>query len=129
MQALAFKAYGEVTRRTAGEKEIEYALFLQITEALENVLDPETRSLSEWADALNRNQQLWTIIATDLLLPGNALPDELKRSLFFLSDFVRQTSLKVLSGDDGIPDLIEVNKTVMAGLVRETSGSMDVEVA
>ena len=129
MQALAFKAYGEVTRRTAGEKEIEYALFLQITEALENVLDPETRSLSEWADALNRNQQLWIIIATDLLLPGNALPDELKRSLFFLSDFVRQTSLKVLSGDDGIPDLIEVNKTVMAGLVRETSGSMDVEVA
>ena len=129
MQALAFKAYGEVTRRTAGEKEIEYALFLQITEALENVLDPETRSLSEWADALNRNQQLWTIIATDLLLPGNALPDELKRSLFFLSDFVRQTSLKVLSGDDGIPDLIEVNKTVMAGLVRQTSDSMDVEVA
>ena len=129
MQALAFKAYGEVTRRTAGEKEIEYALFLQITEALENVLDPETRSLSEWADALNRNQQLWTIIATDLLLPGNALPDELKRSLFFLSEFVRQTSLKVLSGDDGIPDLIEVNKTVMAGLVRQTSDSMDTEVA
>lgn len=129
MQALAFKAYGEVTRRTAGEKEIEYALFLQITEALENVLDPETRSLSEWADALNRNQQLWIIIATDLLLPGNALPDELKRSLFFLSEFVRQTSLKVLSGDDGIPDLIEVNKTVMAGLVRQTSDSMDTEVA
>lgn len=129
MQALAFKAYGEVTRRTAGEKEIEYALFLQITDALENVLDPETRSLSEWADALNRNQQLWTIIATDLLLPGNSLPDELKRSLFFLSEFVRQTSLRVLSGEEGIPDLIEVNKTVMAGLVGQTSDSMNVGAA
>jgi len=129
LQALAFKAYGEITRRTAGEKEIEYALFLQITEALENVLDPETRSFSEWADAISRNQQLWTLIATDLLLPGNALPEELKRSLFFLSEFVRQTSLKVLSGEEGIPDLIEVNKTVMAGLVRQSADSMDAEVA
>jgi len=129
LQALAFKAYGEITRRTAGEKEIEYALFLQITEALENVLDPETRSFSAWADAISRNQQLWTLIATDLLLPGNALPEELKRSLFFLSEFVRQTSLKVLSGEESIPDLIEVNKTVMAGLARLTADAMEVEVA
>jgi flagellar biosynthesis activator protein FlaF len=106
LQALAFKAYGEVAKRTAGNKEIEYALFLQITEALESVRDPETRSIIDWADAIHRNQQLWTIIATDLLLPGNALPDELKQSLIYLSD------------------LIEVNKTVMAGLVRQSGFSV-----
>ncbi len=119
MQALAFKAYGEIAQRTAGNKEVEYALFRQITDALESVTDARSRSLSDWADAINRNQQLWTIIATDLLQPGNALPDELKRSLLVLSEFVRQTSLKVLAGTEVIPDLIEVNKIVMAGLVRQ----------
>jgi flagellar protein FlaF len=118
LQALAFKVYGEIAQRTAGNKEVEYALFQQITDALESVTDARSRSLSDWADAINRNQQLWTIIATDLLQPGNALPDELKRSLLVLSEFVRQTSLKVLAGTEVIPDLIEVNKIVMAGLVR-----------
>ena len=120
MQALAFKTYGEVAKRTAGNKEIEYALFLQITEALESVRDPQTRSITDWADAIHRNQQLWTLIATDLLLPGNALPDELKQSLIYLSEFVRRASLKTLAGEENISDLIEVNKTVMAGLVRQS---------
>lgn len=127
MQALAFKAYGEIAQRTAGEKEIEYALFLQITDALERVVDPDTRSLESWADAIYRNQQLWIIIATDLLQPGNALPDEMKRSLLYLSEFVRQTSLKVLAGAENIPDLIEVNKTVMAGLARPAAFAMEEE--
>lgn len=127
MQALAFKAYGEVAQRTAGEKEIEYALFLQITDALERVVDPETRSLESWADAVYRNQQLWIIIATDLLLPGNALPDEMKRSLLYLSEFVRQTSMKIMAGEESIPDLIEVNKTVMAGLASQTTYNVEEE--
>ncbi len=128
MQALAYKAYGDVARRTASEREIEFALFQQITEALESVVDPTTRSPSAWADAIYRNQQLWTIIATDLLIPSNPLPDELKRSLMFLADFVRQSSLKILAGDESIPDLIEVNRTVMAGLVRQIQYSVEEEV-
>lgn len=129
MQALAYKAYGNVAQRTAGDKEIEFALFQQITEALEGVLDPDTRTPSAWADAISRNQQLWTIIATDLLDPGNGLPDNLKRSLLLLSEFVRQSSLNILAGEESIPDLIEVNKTVMAGLVRHSDYSVEGETA
>ena len=128
MQALAYKAYGAVAHRTASDKEIELALFQQITEALESVVDPKTRSPSAWADAICRNQQLWTIIASDLLIPSNPLPDELKRSLMFLADFVRQSSLKILAGDESIPDLIEVNRTVMAGLVRQIQYGVEEEV-
>lgn len=127
MQALAYKAYGDVAHRTAGDKEIEFALFRQITEALESVVDPRTRSLSDWADAISRNQQLWTIIATDLLNPGNLLPDDLKRSLLFLSEFVRRSSLDILAGKESIPDLIEVNRTVMAGLVPRSDPGLEVE--
>lgn len=119
MQALAYRAYGEVTQRTAGDKEIEYALFLQITQALESVLDPVTRDAAEWADALSRNQQLWTIIAADLLQPGNGLAEDVKRGLLSVSEYVRQACFKALAGEEVIADLIEVNRTVMAGLVRQ----------
>lgn len=127
MQALAFKAYGEVTQRTAGDKELEYALFRQITAALESVQDPQTRSFPEWVDALSRNQQLWSLIANDLLHPGNGLPDHLKRSLIVLSEFVRQSSIKALGGEELISDLIEVNRTVMAGLVGQLETGMEME--
>lgn len=127
MQALAFKAYGEIAQRTAGDKEIEFALFQQITDALEGVLDPRSRIPSAWADALSRNQQLWAIIATDLLQPGNSLPDDLKRSLLYLSEFVRQLTMKIFGGQESISDLIEVNRTVMAGLVRRAIPSVEEE--
>lgn len=127
MQALAYKAYGEIAQRTASNKAIEFALFQQITDALASVADPHDRDLSAWGDALYRNQQLWTIITTDLLLPSNSLPDDLKRSLLFLSEYVRQSSLRILAGEESISDLIDVNKTVMAGLVREPSYSLEEE--
>ena len=116
MQSLAFKAYGEVTQRTAGEKDIELALFRQITDALQRVSEAEDVQPTDWAEAIHRNQQLWTTIAIDLLHPGNALPDALKRSLLYLAEFVRQSSMKIMAGEGEIADLIEVNQSIMNGL-------------
>ena len=122
MQSLAFKAYGEVTQRTAGEKDLEIALFQQITNELRNVSDADTVQPTDWAEAIHRNQQLWTTIAIDLLNPGNALPEEMKRSLLYLAECVRQNSLKILSGDGDIADLIEINQSIMMGLSGASSG-------
>lgn len=116
MQALAYKTYGQTSRRTADPKTIEFAVFKQITEALELVLADGGEDLGLWADALHRNMQLWTVIATDLLNPDNALAPEIKNGLFSLSEFVRRTSHQVLSGGDGLADLIAINQTIMAGL-------------
>ncbi len=116
MQALAYKAYGQTTRRTADPKAIEFALFEQITQALELAQATDGADLGSWADALHRNMQLWTVIATDLLNPDNALPSQTKAGLFSLSEFVRRTSHQVLSGGDGLVDLIDINHTIMAGL-------------
>ena len=116
MQALAYKAYGQVTQRTATGRALEYAVFEQITHDLQSVLDDGGENPGAWGDAIYRNQQLWTIIATDLLSPENALPNELKAGLITLSEFVRRTSMKVLAGSEGLADIIEVNRTIMAGL-------------
>jgi len=116
LQAIAHKAYGQATQRTADTHAIEYALFEQITQALEYVDGEGGSNPALWGDAIHRNMQLWTLIATDLLLPENALAPETKGGLLSLSSFVHRTSHEVLSGRAGLADLIEVNRTVMAGL-------------
>lgn len=116
MQALAYKAYGQVTQRTATGRALEYAVFEQITRDLQSVQDDGGENPGAWGDAIYRNLQLWTIIATDLLSPENALPNETKAGLITLSEFVRRTSMKVLAGSEGLADIIEVNRTIMAGL-------------
>lgn len=117
MQALAYRAYGQVTQRTATGRSLEYALFEQITQALQAVHDIGAADPAEWADALYRNLQMWTIFSADLLSAENALPQDTKAGLLSLSDFVRRTSLQVFGGSEGILNLIEVNRTIMAGLV------------
>ena len=117
MQNIAYKAYGNVTSRTAGEKHIEFALFQQITDALKSVEATESPALSLWADAINRNLDLWTALATDILHPENTLADETKQSLLQLAQFVRRTSMQILASEGGqLTDLIEINSTIMAGL-------------
>ncbi len=116
MQQLAYKAYGEATTRTASDKQIELALFQQITQALRTVARQDDPPLADWADAIHRNQQLWSIISTDVLSAANRLPDDTKASLIQISKFVRQHSLKVLAREATLDDLIEVNETIITGL-------------
>lgn len=129
MQALAYKAYGEATQRTAGEREIEQALFRQITDALVYVSEAENVQPSVWAEAIYRNQKLWASLSVDLLNPGNALAPEIKQSLLHLADFVRLTSLKILGGDGEISDLIEINQTIMMGLAGSVGENQAKETA
>ena len=116
MQALAVKAYGETRNRTADNKSLEHALFDQITESLREVVDQEKTDAAKWADAVNRNLELWTVLTTDLLHPDNKLPEAIRKSLLELSVFVRRHSMQVLSGDAQLADLIEINESIMQRL-------------
>ncbi len=116
MQALAYRAYGEVRDRTASSTTIELSLFRQITAALKEVAASSTPDPASWADALSRNMSLWAILAADLMRPENEMPLEIRTGLINLSEFVRKTSMRVLSGSDEIQDLIDVNITITKGL-------------
>lgn len=116
MQALAVKAYGEVRNRTADDVSLEHALFRQITDGLIEAIDLEKTDASKWADAVNRNLELWTLLATDLLHPENRLNDATRKSLLELSIFVRRASMQILAGEGEISDLVEINESIMKGL-------------
>jgi flagellar protein FlaF len=124
MHQLAYKAYGEVTNRTASDKQIEYALFSEITQALQQISQAEDPAPSEWADAIDRNLQLWTILSTDLANSENQLDSGLKRSLVIIAESVRRISYRVLGGSDELSDLIEINQTIMQGLATQAEASM-----
>lgn len=120
MHQLALKAYGEATKSTADDRQIERLLFQQVTSALEQVAKSEDPSPTDWATAISRNADLWSILATDLVSPENQLPLELKTGLLNLASFVTRESLKVLSGTGKIADLIEINQSILKGLGGQT---------
>ena len=129
MHQLAFKAYGEVTSRTASDKHIETALFSEITQSLQTVSQTDKPAPAEWADAIDRNLQLWTIISTDLLSAENQLDGSLKRNLIGLSESVRRISYAVLAGRGALTDLIEINEAIMKGLAGDPGQGLAGEAA
>lgn len=117
MQSLAHKAYGHVQQRTANPREVEYALFSQITGELSKAYQAEQNSETSYAtEAISRNLQLWTTLASDLMAEDNALPLELRKSLLQLSEYVRKTSLELFSGRGSLESLIDINTSIMQGL-------------
>ena len=126
MQQLAYKAYGEVTSRTANTGQIEYALFQDITQALKNVDEVEMPAPAVWADAIDRNMKLWQILSTDLMSESNELDPALKRNLIALSESVRQISYQVLARKAEITELVEINEIIMQGLEGQTSSPANV---
>ncbi len=116
MQTLAAKTYGQVQHRTAGNRDIEYAVFDQITVDLEGVAQANDADPATRIDAISRNLRLWSLLAADLLSEANALPPETKKSLLTLSEFVRREGMKRLSDDGDLADLIAINRTIMSGL-------------
>lgn len=116
MHQLARKAYSDVTSRTASDKQIEYALFSEITNALKEVAAQKMPPPAVWADAIDRNLQLWLTLTIDLLNPDNQLPPELRMGLLNLGEMVRRISHRVLAGDAELSELIEINEAIIAGL-------------
>lgn len=119
MHALAHKAYGQTKTRTIDDKQLELAVFKQITEALEAASSLPVSEASVRAEALNKNTQLWTILTTDLLHPENAYDANLKRDLLILARFIEKKTPNSLTDNDALNELIEINQTVIAGLVAK----------
>lgn len=122
MHALAHKAYGQVKTRTVDEQHLELLIFRQITDELQAALSSPQSDAVARADALNRNTQLWTILTTDLLHPDNAYPPDLKRSFIVLARTVEKATPTCMTDNDALSELIEINQTVIEGLIAKPVG-------
>ena len=66
--------------------------------------------------ALHRNLQLWIALSADLLDDANKLPEQVRASLLSLSIWVEKHTKSVLAGSATVDALIDVNRSIIAGL-------------
>ncbi|CAM4064331.1 flagellar biosynthesis regulator FlaF [Palleronia rufa] len=108
---LARSAYTTSSTSMRAPRDTEYAAFARATSALKTA-----GTYSERAAAINKNRELWTLLACDVASPDNGLPAELRARIFYLAEFTDQHSSKVLRGDADLAALVEINTAIMAGL-------------
>ncbi|WP_157994817.1 flagellar biosynthesis regulator FlaF [Paracoccus tegillarcae] len=107
--------YGSAGLRT--ERDSEYEAFSHVTRLLRNARSEQLGP--DIVVAINKNTELWSILATDLAQPGNSLADEIKAGLISLAGFAIRHGLAVLNSGAKLDPLIDVNVAVMKGLRGE----------
>ncbi len=116
--ALAKNAYQQSTRSTASPRSVERQLLTRLTSALIAADKNRESDKAGFVRALGKNLEFWTVVATDVASEGNQLPAELRSQLFYLYEFTRHQTNKMINGDETISvhPLIEINQNIMAGL-------------
>lgn len=100
----------------------EYQAFARATHQLTSAMGSD--SFIDLAAALETNRKLWSVLASDVLEGGNELPRELRARIFYLSEFTRAQTRKILEKTASAQALVDVNKAVMRGL-RGSSGPQE----
>lgn len=107
---------------TRSARSVEYDLFSRVTARLSHAAKTKSSDFPKLVKALHDNRRLWTAITTDVLLPDNALPDDLRAQLVSLNAFVQTHSGKILRDNASVRPLIEINLSILRGL-RATGGT------
>ena len=97
-------------------KDNEADVILSITRDMKRSAQMKDRDFNAFVSAVHTNRRLWTRLASDVANPKNALPNELKANIIYLSEFVQVHSGKVLQKDGDVEALVEINLSVLRGL-------------
>ncbi|WP_298677063.1 flagellar biosynthesis regulator FlaF [uncultured Lentibacter sp.] len=116
VQSQARAAYSKHGAPTRTHRGTEYEIFAKITNALRIASAKGPQGFPELADAIHKNRQLWTLLATDVASKNNGLSQDLRARLFYLAEFTQEYSPKVLRQNASIAPLLEINAAIMRGL-------------
>ncbi len=112
-----YQAYRQATTRSESPRDLEYRLFGQVTRALMHAQTVEKSDIATRIDALDWNRRLWSTLATDCSDSGNGLNGPLRAQIISISLFVNRHSSAVMRGEDDFSTLIDINRSIMQGLV------------
>lgn len=119
---MARTAYASPTAPTRSTRSTEYDLFAHITRRLRDAAAAAGTGTpgAVLVRALHDNMDLWTTLAIDVADEGNRLPGELRARLFYLAEFTRIHTSRVMAGAAPAGVLVEINTAVMRGLATRT---------
>jgi flagellar protein FlaF len=113
---MSIQAYQATAQKTEGPRQTEYRAFAIATRGLIDAAALPVTEVGKRGEALAKNRQLWTLLASDCASEGNVLPKPLRAQIISLSMFVdRHTSAVMRQGAD-MDILIDINRTIMQGL-------------
>lgn len=113
-----FKNRQSISSTETTYRDNEYAALSQVTFMMQKTKIVKGHNIQDFLLSINNNLKLWTIFATDLARNENALPIELKSSLFYLFEFTQLETHRIIRGEGDIDALIDINKSIMKGLRR-----------
>ncbi len=113
---MSVQAYQKAAARAETPRQTEYRAFAVATRTLIDSASLPQHEIGKRAEALAKNRQLWTLLASDCAATGNTLPQDLRAQIISLSLFVDRYSSQVLRENAPLDVLIEINRTVMQGL-------------
>jgi flagellar protein FlaF len=115
-------SYAQPKAPTRSLRSVEYDLLAQTTQRLRATWASRETDYPALVRAVSDNVQLWCALASDVALPGNALPASLRARLFYLYEFTARHSRSVLEDKASVEVLADINMAVMRGLRGEGGG-------
>lgn len=109
-------SYARVHASTRQPKDLEYDLLARAAQRLQSGWRDRTINFGGLIAAIDENERLWIALASDVAIPENGLPSELRAKLFYLYEFVTQHSTGLRNGKGSVEVLIDINTAVMRGL-------------
>ena len=113
---MSVQAYQRAAQKAESPRQTEYRAFALATRTLIESAALPQHEIGKRAEALAKNRQLWSLLASDCATTGNSLPQDLRAQIISLSLFVDRYSSQVLRENAPVDVLIEINRTVMQGL-------------
>ncbi len=107
--------YENAIETTETPRAREYRLLARATQMLAET--KATQDIGSLYRAVLFNSEVWNTFLVDLTDERNALPLELKGSLISIGLFVGKFSDKVCDGEESVDHLIEINRSIMEGLM------------
>jgi flagellar biosynthesis activator protein FlaF len=115
---MSLQAYQQAAQRSESPRQTEYRLFGEVTRALMDAQAADVSDFKTRVGALDWNRRLWSTLAIDCARPENRLPEAVRAQIISLSIWVSRHTSEVVRSKGDYDLLIEVNRTIMQGLVQ-----------
>jgi flagellar protein FlaF len=113
---MSIQAYQTTAQKTESPRQTEYRAFAAATRGLIDAAALPATEIGRRGEALAKNKQLWTLLASDCAAEGNTLPQSLRAQIISLSIFVDRHTRAVMREGADFEVLIDINRTIMQGL-------------
>ena len=113
---MSIQAYQTTAQKTESPRQTEYRAFAAATRGLIDAAALPVSEIGRRGEALAKNRQLWTILASDCAAEGNTLTQSLRAQIISLSIFVDRHTRAVMREGADFDILIDINRTIMQGL-------------